>query len=269
MPPNAPGKLTVGVAIGSTSVSVSELAEPGRGASDVTEEVAELSELGRGASVVVDEEAAELSELGRGASVVVDEEAAELSEPGRGASDVTEEEAAELSELGRGASVVVDEEAAELSELGRGASVVVDEEAAELSELGRGASDVDDATAEPSDTGAPATGTLVLAELVWETWEEDESASEVEDVEASEGLGGGTCPDSVVVPPCVGSDAREEDEIELASAALEGAAGGFPTELVIRAPSGTGITVTPTPPLATTEDGAPPVPDTPSTAPLA
>ncbi|KAL2180154.1 uncharacterized protein P884DRAFT_192621 [Thermothelomyces heterothallicus CBS 202.75] len=214
MPPNAPEKLTVGAAIGSTSVLVSELAGPGRGARDVDEEAAELSELGRGASDV-------------------DEEAAELSELGRGASDV-EEATAELSELGRGASVVVDEEAAELS-----------------------------------DTGAPTTGTLVLAELVWETWEEDESAGEVEDVEASEGLGRGACPDSVVVPPCVGSDAREEDELELASAALEGAAGGFPTELVIRAPSGTGITVTPTPPLATTEDGAPPVPDTPSTAPLA
>lgn len=110
MPPNAPGKVTVGVAIGSTSVLVSELAEPGRGASDVDEDTSELSELGRGASVDVDEEVAELSEVEREGVADVDEATDEPSVLDREAVDV-DEETDELSDsvaLASGALVVAE-----------------------------------------------------------------------------------------------------------------------------------------------------------------
>lgn len=117
MPPNAPAKSREGLAIGRTSVLVSELADPGRAASDVGEALveapAELSDTGAPTigTAVGSELLWGVSEEGRGASEAdveaLEETAVEsellwgASEEGRGASEA-EVEASEETAGGGG-----------------------------------------------------------------------------------------------------------------------------------------------------------------------
>lgn len=173
-----------------------------------------------------------------------------------------------------------------------GALTVLGRTSVLVSELARtgGAANDDDVTESPtaelSDTGAPTMGTAVGLAAAGGAWEDGRGVSEVEDVE-SESPGGGTSP-GWFAPPWLGSGVRDElvpaGSEDAAAGGSEGAAaggfagglagglaggvaaGGFPTSLVLRASSGTGITVTPMPPVATTTGGAAPEPAPPAGA---